>query len=393
MTRKLRIGLVSSGSGSRGGGEIYLRFLAEGLAGAGHEVTALVPDGAQMDELATQLADRASVTRYPHKPTYDRRFRSLGAAVDVGHQRRLKTILADCGVDVLHINQQVAEDALDLVIAAAATGLPWVSTIHVGHGARALGAHLGAVRDRITRAILDRHAGAIISVSAASRRQLERRFTARVHTVLNGVPSPTTEALAKARQAARRDWGAGPDSICVGTVGRIAAQKNPDAFLRHLGAVAGRFPGLTAVWIGDGAERDALVSQQRVTFPMLALKIDGWRQDAATRMAGLDVYVLSSVFEGLPLALLEAMHAGLPIIANDIDGVSEVITDGETGFVCRSDDDWHNALTTVLGNPTLRRDMGRAARTAAATRLSADAMAAQTLAVYQDVIDRKAARQ
>lgn len=380
----MKIALVSSGSGSRGGGEIYLRFLAQGLTGLGHEVQALVPDAPVMDDLAGSFAPWAAVTRFPFRPTYTRKLRALGAWRDKAGQAALAQRFAALPVDVLHINQQVAEDGLDLVLAAQASGKPWVSTIHVGHSAAALGARFGAGRDWVTQRALIQAQGDYIAVSASSRDQLAARFAARLHVVLNGVPVPDPEALTHARAKARAEWGAGDTDIVIGTVGRIEAQKAPLALVDHVGPLAQNNTRL--VWIGDGALRQDLESHAATTAPDLPLHIDGWRSDAALRMAGLDIFAMPSVFEGLPLALLEAMHAGLPVVASHADGIAEAIEPGRTGYLCRSGADWQSALSTLLAEPTARQRMGLAARSEAQARFSTSAMAAASLTLYAQVI-------
>lgn len=384
----MKIALISSGSGSRGDGEIYLRFLAQGLRDSGHEVTVLVPDAARMNDLAHDLAPFAAVQRYAFRATYDRKLRTLGAWMDRAQQKLLATQFAELDADILHVNQQVAEDAVDLVLAAAASGRPWVSTIHVGHSARSLGAKAGSARDWVTQKALHRAGGDYIAVSATSARQMADRFSAKVHVVLNGVPLPDPQGLTEARSKARADWGVSDETLVVGTVGRIEAQKNPLALIDHMAPVAKNTGDLQLVWIGDGAMHQALVDHAAPHAARLPLHIDGWRSDAALRMAGLDIFVLPSVFEGLPLALLEAMHAGLPIVASHADGIAEAIQTGETGFLCETDDDWNTALTRLVSDPTLRLSIGDAARMSAQTSFSTDAMAAGTLRVYAEVLDR-----
>lgn len=387
----VRVALVSSGSGSRGGGEIYLTFLAEGLAAMGHQVQALVPDHGRMDELAGRLAQVAEVQRYPFRATYDRKLRPLGAWLDRGQQRDLAARFARLAPDLLHVNQQVAEDGLDLVRAAAASGVPWLSTIHVGRSAEALGARLGSLRDSVTARVLRGASGDHIAVCAAARDQLADRLGPgpRLHVVHNGVPVPDPADLAAARAEARSDWGVAEGEVVVGTVGRIEEQKDPVAFVGHIAPVAAGTP-LRAVWVGDGALRRVLETCAAVSGP-LPLTIDGWRADAARRLAGLDVFVLPSRFEGLPLALLEAMHAGLPVVARPTDGVAEAIRDGETGFLCASPGDWQTALGKLTRDVGLRAQMGAAARAEAAARFSTVAMARATAELYASIRARAGA--
>lgn len=385
----MRVALVSSGSGSRGGGEIYLTFLAEGLSALGHEVQALVPDHGRMDELAGRLAHVAKVQRFPFRATYDRRLRPLGAWLDRGQQQALTARFARLAPDILHVNQQVAEDGLDLVRAAAASGVPWLSTIHVGRSAQALGARLGGLRDRVTTNVLCGARGDHIAVCAAAREQLAERLGSgpRLHVVHNGVPKPTD--LAAARAEARADWGAGDGEVVVGTVGRIEEQKDPVAFVGHIAPVAAEAP-VRAVWIGDGSLRRVLETCAGVSGP-LPLVVDGWRRDASRRLAGLDVFVLPSRFEGLPLALLEAMHAGLPVVASPTDGVAEAIRDGETGFLCATPGEWQAALGRLARDADLRKRMGAAAQAEAAARFSTDAMARATAQLYTETRARAGA--
>jgi glycosyltransferase involved in cell wall biosynthesis len=382
----MRIGLVSSGSGSKGGGEIYLAFLAEGLNAAGHEVFVLIPDGALMDPLATRLQSFATVRRFSFRATYERRFRALGAVIDRRQQKRLSALFSSLPVDIIHINQQVAEDGLDLTLAAARSGKPWVSTIHIGHSANSLAARFGRARDYLTERTFRKVDADIIAVSASSAGQIAARIPGRLHVVLNGVPIPSESTLIKARRIARSDWGAANTDIVVGAVGRIEAQKAPLALVERLAPIAKISKGVRLVWIGDGSMAASLREYAGPHSTTMPLVIDGWRDDAAIRLAGLDVYFMPSIFEGLPLALLEAMHAGLPIIASHADGIAEAVVDGESGFLCETAQEWSDALTALVQSPELRARMGAAARQSARERFSHIAMANETLRVYMQVL-------
>jgi glycosyltransferase involved in cell wall biosynthesis len=386
----MRVALISSGSGSRGGGEVYLRYLAQGLTALGHSVIALVPAAPRMDELADALASHATVRRFEAVTTYERPLRNLAAVADRAQQAALIAIFRNSGADVLHVNQQVAEDGLDFVIAAARSGRPWISTIHVAQSAATLRAQFGALRDQVTASVLPGLSGDHVAVSSTAQAQLASRFRRgraepRFHVVLNGVPAPDHSSFAAARAAARSEWSAEPAEVVVGMVGRIEAQKNPLGLIDLAAPLFQSGRPLRLVWIGDGAMRADLEGHARSVGAKLS--VDGWRSDAATRIAGLDVFLLPSRFEGLPLALLEAMHAGVPAIANSVDGVPEAIVDGETGFVCRTDDDWGHALRTLVDNPDQRAQIGAAAQADARARFSVTSMARATAAIYARSIE------
>ncbi len=380
---------MSSGSGSRGGGEVYLRFLAEGLAKHGCDVHAVIPSASRMDELAESLAPAARVTRLPATATYERRLRNVGALLDIDQQARLAAALSALKPDVVHVNQQVAEDGLDFVRAAELSGIPWISTIHIGHTAHALGALGGRLRDAVTTRVLHRPSSVFVTVSEASRTQLASRFRGRttgpkVLVVHNGVPVPKPSALLAARETARREWGIDDDEIVIGAVGRIEAQKNPLALIDHLESLMTGDQAIRMVWIGDGQLRDRLEAEAAARLGKRRLIVDGWRNDAATRMAGFDIFALPSLFEGLPLALLEAMHVGLPIVATRTDGTPEAIEHGISGFLCSSGDEFKLSLGRLVGDAELRGRLGLNAQQDARERFSSTAMAARLMQIYKE---------
>lgn len=386
----MKVALVSSGSGSRGGGEIYLARLADGLSRQGHDVTALVPAAHRMDELAEALSHWAETRRFPFKACYERPFRCIGALLDNGQKASVAALFARLDADIIHINQQVAEDGLDLVMSAEMSKKPWVSTIHVGLSAKVLGARIGRLRDVVTHGALSRVSGQYIAVSDASRIQLQERLgpssDVHLHVVRNGVRSASQSEYAEARRAARRAWMVDEDEIVVGTVGRIEAQKDPMALLDHVAAANQAVRRVRLVWIGDGSLRSELEARATLLGQDLAMVVDGWREDAALRVAGLDVFATPSRFEGLPFALLEAMMAGVPVVASKTDGIGEAVRHGETGLLCKSADDWARALCLVMSDSDLRRRMGVAARRVAQDEFSVSRMAEKTVEVYRKTV-------
>ncbi|GAA0761631.1 hypothetical protein GCM10009076_14840 [Erythrobacter ramosus] len=378
--------MVSSGSGSRGGGEIYLSLLAKGLREQGCEVQALIPDSEGMDELAKALASDASVVRFPFVSTYERPTRLLGAISDRPQQNRVTRLLQDLRPDVVHVNQQVAEDGCDLLLASKRSGLPWVSTIHVGRSAAELGARGGSMRDRACAQVIRLARGTHIAVSDQSRDQLADRFPfegSNFQAVHNGTSVSQRAGLEEVRQRVREEWGVGESEIVIGSVGRIEAQKNPVGFVE---AVAGLSSGgrVKCVWIGDGTLRSAITDAARAAE--VPLHIDGWRQDADQRLAGFDIFFLPSLFEGLPFAVLEAMHAGLPVVTSEADGLGEAIRDGGSGFLCKTAGQFAERLQRLVEDPELRKRMGETARDDAREGFSLEAMASKTRAVYRSVV-------
>jgi glycosyltransferase involved in cell wall biosynthesis len=205
--------------------------------------------------------------------------------------------------------------------------------------------------------------------------------------VVHGVEAP---AAAPGDPAdARACLGLAGDGPVVGTVGNFTAKKDHATLIRALTRMAG---DVRLVLVGLGpAEADlrALVAREglgeRVTFA-------GSRDDVAALLPAFDVFALSSRYEGLPIALLEAMAAGRACVATNVGGVPEVITDGEDGvLVAPGDPDaLARALTTVLDDPARRADLGRRAA-ARAGDFRLDAAVARIEAVYDRVLARSPA--
>ena len=188
----MKILLVSSSSGSRGGGEIYLQRLALGLSALGHDVHLLCSDDGGMDELVKKMVGCATVHRLRLVNTYKRPTRLLGAMLDRPQRTRAVRFFQVLSPDIVHVNQQVAEDSLDLLLAAEQSGIPFVSTIHISHTAQDLGARLGWLRDWIANTMLRRIRGRLIVVADHAARELTGRLGIekagnRIRVVRNGV--------------------------------------------------------------------------------------------------------------------------------------------------------------------------------------------------------------
>ena len=390
----MKIVLLSSGSGSQGGGEIYLQRLAEGLLRDGHEIHAVVPKNSRMDALASGFPSQVQVHRPALTATYDRPFRCLQAVIDVVQQRKVAALLRNLGPDVVHVNQQVAEDGLDLLAGARRSGLPFLSTIHVARSATALGARYGRLRDFVARSAIARAAGIHITVADRARRELlgwlrPDNFESIVR-VWNGVGEQTPFDLSEARQMVRREWGTAEDVLVVGGIGRLQPQKDPEFALRVAAELKARGKPIHFVWIGDGPLKQALLRLGAEIGMSDKMTIDGWRNDAAGRVAGLDLLLMPSRFEGLPLALLEAMHAGVPVMARDVDGIAEAIVNGVSGMLCSgvTATDWCDQLEATAPTEAERRRLGCAARERARRHFSVATMTMATEAVYRRAIDQ-----
>ncbi len=181
----------------------------------------------------------------------------------------------------------------------------------------------------------------------------------------------------------RREYGIAPGAIVIGVIARIEQQKNPLFLCRLLAALP---DSVHVVWVGDGRLRPDLereIAAQRLTR---RFHLTGWRADATQFLAAMDVFVLPSLYEGLPLALLEAMSAGLPCVVSAVDGTRDAIETGHNGFLCPVNDTnaWIATLMPLVDSADLRRSTGAAAQASYRQHFSLDAMARRTIDVYEE---------
>jgi len=391
-SRSIKVLLVSSSSGSAGGGESYLYHLAVGLSRLGHRVQTICSTAPEMDKLAEKLATIGEVRRIQYINTYQRPTRCIGAALDLAQQLRLRRIFQDCRPDVLHINQQVAEDGLDLILAARNAGIPFLSTIHIARSAKELHARFGRLRDAVAREVLRSTNATHITVAERAKHELTTRFpfldSNRVRVVPNGVFFPDSNAAT--RDGARTRWGVVPGDLVLGSVGRLEAQKAPIFALKIVAALKRRGFPVRYVWIGDGAMRTAFQECAQQFDIADFVHVDGWRDDVSLCLQALDVFLMPSNFEGMPLALLEAMAAGVCCCASDVDGMAEVIEDGLSGYLCArgSLDSWCRQIEPLLVNPALRGAIGSSAKRVAGERFGVERMAKDTVKVYAAVTSK-----
>ena len=129
----MKVMLVSSSSGSRGGGELYLLYLGRALAKRAHEVTLWASSHPRMDELANSFSGIGGVIRANYRNTYDRPGRSLASYLDSRLSARLAREWQNACTSLIHLNKQNLEDGLDLLNAVSRSRVPNLCTIHIGH--------------------------------------------------------------------------------------------------------------------------------------------------------------------------------------------------------------------------------------------------------------------
>ena len=272
--------------------------------------------------------------------------------------------------DILHANLHHSWSSQYALVAAQA--LPGVRTVAVEHS---LWPSSARSQRRLRRALVER-LDAHLAVGDGLARSIEAmlgRPAGSIATVRNGVPD--------LRLPGRERLRAEPT---LGFVGRLAHEKGADLLLRALP----RLPGVAAVLVGDGDERPALERMAAELGVLDRVVFTGWSNEVRRLLPTFDVLVLPSRREGVPLSIVEAMLAELPVVATRVGGTAEVVLDGETGILVPPEDPEQIALAaaSLLDDHRRRTRIGARAREVALERFSADAMARAFADVYARVL-------
>lgn len=267
------------------------------------------------------------------------------------------------------------------------------ATVHTYHGHvlegyfRVAGAFV-----RVERA-LARTTDRLVAVSPQIAEELQQRYRIGRADQWTVVPlgfelAPLAAIDSAARDAARRALGINPAPPVVTIVGRLTAIKQHELFLRVARAVLDRAPSTVFLVVGDGERRRELEQLAGTLGVRAAVRFLGWRKDLTTIYGATDVCLLTSRNEGTPVALIEALAAGVPVVSTDVGGVGDVVNDSVLGLTA-PDGDIDALAGSVLR--ALSRDMRSpdavAARRASATgRYGFDRLASDVAALYRSLV-------
>ena len=309
---------------------------------------------------------------------------------------RLRRVMDRHEVRLLHAHLH------DPLIWATAAGLlhgtPVVGTYH---GLGILPAGRGALdpRNALRRALYRlaaKRAARIIAVSSPVRDLLcaTLGFSPATTVVLtNGID---TASFGGARGGTRVRGELGLDGRRVVTcVGRLVPNKGQALLIDALGELQATHPDVTLLLVGDGPDREALATRAAERGVAARVVFTSRRQDVADVLAASNVFVLPSFAEGIPLALLEAMAAGLPVVATAVLGTMEVVTDASLGVLVPPHDAHALAhgITRLFDHPDEARDMALAGQAHVRSRFDLATMVSATAALYEAVLTERASGQ
>ncbi len=306
--------------------------------------------------------------------------RDISPYHDLAAYFELRKVIAEVKPDLIHLNSSKA--GVIGSFAAKKSSIPVIYTVHGLVLNEALSAlkksfygfleRRAARRRAYTIAVSQEDYNGLLSSKCASAEKMQ--------IIHNGIPA--MDFLGK--QAARQQLGLPADGLCIGTIANLYPNKGVDILIQ---AAAKLSPDILEkitmiAIIGEGPQREKL--EKMVTLQGLSkvIKFCGAQKSAARLLKAFDIFVLPSRKEGMPFAILEAMQAGLPIIATDVGGVAETL--GQSAIVVSSEspESIEKGLRGIIIDPILRQHFGEAALLRAA-EFTDDKMFNETGIIYK----------
>jgi glycosyltransferase involved in cell wall biosynthesis len=297
---------------------------------------------------------------------------------------RLRRMLRGGHFDVVHIHSPLVAVGARLALRSIPPGSR-PRTVVTEHNLWSSHTPLTRLGDRLSASTSEIH----LAVSAAVCESLPARLRRRTRVVRYGVDAAEVRKEAEHRDEVRRSLGVSADEILIGTVANLRATKGYPDLLVAAREVLSEVDAVRFVAVGRGPLEHELRAQHAQLGLGERFEFLGYRPDALRVMSAFDVFCLPSRHEGLPIALMEALALGLPVVATRVGGVAEVVTDGEEAVLVPSSQPARlaAALVALARDPERRASMSRAA-TARSDSFDAPRAVHQVEAVYREIVGR-----
>jgi glycosyltransferase involved in cell wall biosynthesis len=273
----------------------------------------------------------------------------------------VKQILKDEEIDILHAHG--TRSLSNTIFPAKSLGLPIVYTVHGWSFHQDQPFHIRRVRELSEKFLTDQ-VNVTISVSKSNQRDGLERFNMKRSQVINYGIDLNRFNPAKPMNDLRQELGIVPGKTVVGYLVRMTVQKDPFTLIRAVAEVAKKTRDVQFLFIGDGDLKQASVDLARELNVSDMITFHPFRTDIPEVLNTFDIYTLPSLWEGLPIGMLEAMGMQKAIVATPVDGTKEAISEGQNGLLvpCKDHVALANAILRLHENPELRKVLGAAAR-------------------------------
>ena len=292
----------------------------------------------------------------------------------------LRTLIKKYNIDALHTHD-VRSDFAGL-IASKMTGIPVVTSIHgwVGKSLKE------KVHDFVDNKLIIRFCDRIIVNCEAMRKKVRplKAMDKRITTIYNAVDFSHINTKVDPEKV-RKELGLNSRSQIIVTLGRLSKEKGHRFLLEAARKVVSAFPDVVFLIVGQGPlerELQDFANELQLSHNVV---FTGFFQDLSKILGLMDLFVLPSLSEGLPISMLEAMAAGKPVIATNVGGVPEVIDNGETGIVIESKNanKLATAIMTLLEDKKKAKELGRKGQKLIRERFSAEIMVEKLEEIYR----------
>lgn len=374
-----------------GGPALHVSYLTSELDKIGYQTT-LVTGTVGEHEGSMEYVVRERGIEPVYLPGLQREIAPLSDAHAV---RALVKMIRELKPDVLHTHTAKAGAVGRTAARLAGADRPR-AVVHTFHG-HVLSGYFGAATTRGFRQVeraLARSTDALIAVSPEVRDDLVALGVApaeRITVVRLGLDLDSrVTAPPGAREEERARLGVPPERFVVGWLGRMTDIKRVDVLLDAFAALRRSGVDAALVLVGDGPLRADLERQADALAITDATHFVGYRANVAPLYAALDAVALSSANEGTPVAVIEALAAGVPAVSTDVGGVSDVVVDGKSGFLVPAGD-WvalANRLERLAGSEDLRRELGRFGSDWVRSRYSVPRLVDDVDALYRSLLAR-----
>lgn len=369
----MRILHIGAANSLTGGGEKHIADLMTTLSELGHEVGLAAPDGGDLKRIAIEN----NIAYFPVE---------IGSGFSYGRVTRMREIIESFKPDIIHAHGHRAALFARMADPEAAKRVVYtLHGIHVDSGT------LAPLKKQNEKVLCGKTAYFVVTCQQDYDKAISLGIVdpEKLATVYNGL----AEDLAKEESAGefRREIGLQEDTLLILHIGRLAHQKNHNMLVDALAlakpSISVPFQ-LVMVAPGGDKERNKLekyIASKELSGDILLL---GGRASLASAYRDADIFVLSSRHEGTPYALLEAMMAGLPVVATAVGGIPEAIEQGKSGLLSPSGDSGALAasLITLSNDPEMRAAFGELAQRTAQERYSLKAMTALLEEIYEKVL-------
>lgn len=307
---------------------------------------------------------------------------TAGSLFSLSRLRWLVQFFRDARIDIVHGHLLYANILAS--VAGSIAGIPVVCTLHSTHTERGWRLHLlKALEDVCLRKFATR----ILAVGQEVASAHQDRYPGRVVDVIpNGIPEPDVVPN-QTRERLRNELAGDKSDLIIISVGRFEPSKGYHDMVDAFKLLQRKNRKLKLLMVGSGSLHESIRSQVETLDLGQSVILAGERHDIPQLLASSDIFVSSSHREGLPLSLLEAMMASLPIVATSVGDVPNVVTE-EMGIVVppRQPEELAAALEELATSPERRREMGRAAKDRARQEYSLDVWMQRYVRLYSDVL-------